>query len=369
MLDSQSTLDAGYVFYSVCLILIAVRLYLSRTRNHEWRSDDYWTMLASLILVLRIVVIQYVLDDQTNNDIGAGQISQHEIARRVLGSKMILVGRTCYAVFLWCMKFCVLALYEQILTINISRVPAVPRVGKIIPQPSRSCSSAPVQLYTTGSLNIMTDALLIAFPLPMIFRTHLPMRRKAQISALFSIGIIDILISIFRMPFVLENRALQQWRTLFASLEMLASCIVATAPVLWRGIRENGGINFRMSLRKSQALTGQMIPQTPTTPGTPMRSRFAVMKNREDEVEFEMPQSPRAAAIVKGRVREGGGDGFDFEFHNRSGDEIIDRSSRYYMWEDGGGGTDDLNLDLEAAEVGVVVQDIDIDGGKTFYDP
>jgi uncharacterized membrane protein YhaH (DUF805 family) len=115
MLDTPSTLYAGYVFYSLCLLLIVIRLYLTRTRNHEWRSDDYWTMLALVILVLRIVVIQYVLDDQTNNNITDGKhISAKEMQERILGSKMVLLARACYAIFVWCMKFCVLALYKQI---------------------------------------------------------------------------------------------------------------------------------------------------------------------------------------------------------------------------------------------------------------
>jgi len=52
---------------------------------------------ALAALVVRVVVIHLVLVDGTNNVGDPGNLSDEERGRREFGSKMILIGRTCYA--------------------------------------------------------------------------------------------------------------------------------------------------------------------------------------------------------------------------------------------------------------------------------
>ncbi|RPB01906.1 hypothetical protein L873DRAFT_1674692 [Choiromyces venosus 120613-1] len=194
---------------------------------------------ALAVFCVRVVVIHLVLVYDTNNVPDPGKLSDEVRHRRAFGSKMVLVGRTCYALFIWFMKFGIVSFYERI----VARLEGYRTWLKYVwallgvyPDPGEACTFSKAQLYTTGACNITTDLLIIIYPLPMIFNTHLPLRRKLQIGGLFSLGFFVILVSVFRLPFVVENNALQEWRTLFASIEMLVACFVANATALYRTI-------------------------------------------------------------------------------------------------------------------------------------
>lgn len=97
MLSDLTTLIVGYVIYSICFLLIAIRLAATWSRNKKWAIDDYWMLAASAVLILRVVVIHLVLVYNTNNIEHPELLTSREMERRAFGSKMALVGRTCYA--------------------------------------------------------------------------------------------------------------------------------------------------------------------------------------------------------------------------------------------------------------------------------
>jgi len=77
-----------------------------------------------------------------------------------------------------------------------------------------------------------TDLPLILLPLPLLFKARLPMLRKLQLFVLFGVSIFVIGITVIRMPIIISDDSLQKARTLWASIECLAACAVANAPVL-----------------------------------------------------------------------------------------------------------------------------------------
>lgn len=97
MLSDTTTLIVGYVLYFICFVLIAVRLIATWARGKRWTTGDYWMLAASAILVLRVVVIHLVLEYDTNNVYKPELLTPNDIQRRAFGSKMALVGRSCYA--------------------------------------------------------------------------------------------------------------------------------------------------------------------------------------------------------------------------------------------------------------------------------
>jgi hypothetical protein len=58
------------------------------------------------------------------------------------------------------------------------------------------------------------------------------MLRKLQLFVLFGVSFFVISITIIRMPVIISDDSLQKARTLWASIECLAACAVANAPVL-----------------------------------------------------------------------------------------------------------------------------------------
>ncbi|KAG0128166.1 hypothetical protein HOY82DRAFT_39465 [Tuber indicum] len=255
-----NTLVATYVCTILALILIFLRLGLRCRRKEGMRVDDVWMGISLVPLIVRLGVIHVVLAYGTNNFSRKAHpiedISEVEIRQRSTGSKMVLAGRVFYAGFVWCMKVCVLGFYERLtarskpygllidityVTLFLTYVAVVfvtflecrpfPVYWQMIPDPGR-CVQAVAQLVTMGSLNILTDAVLILIPLPLVFRARLPLIRKIQLFLLFGVGMFVISVTMIRMPVIINDKSAQKARTLWASIECLAACVVANAPVL-----------------------------------------------------------------------------------------------------------------------------------------
>lgn len=111
---------------------------------------------------------------------------------------------------------------------------------QVIPDPGPQCRQGYAQLLTMGIADIITDILLVAFPIPIIVRSGMPLKRKLSLIALFSLSIILIIVTGARMPSVIQRQGVQQFRTVFASSEILAAAIVSNAIILGSFLRDRG---------------------------------------------------------------------------------------------------------------------------------
>lgn len=111
---------------------------------------------------------------------------------------------------------------------------------QVIPNPGPQCRQGYAQLLTMGIADIITDILLVAFPIPIIIRSNMRFKRKISLIALFSMSIVLIAITGARMPLVMHKNGLQQFRTVFASSEILAATAVSNAIVLGSFLRDRG---------------------------------------------------------------------------------------------------------------------------------
>lgn len=118
-----------------------------------------------------------------------------------------------------------------------------------------------------ATFNILTDAMLILIPLPMVFKSRLPLIRKIQLLVLFGLGFFVMAVTIVRLPVIIGDQSVQKARTLWASIECCVACIVANAPVLNSFIQkvrkhtasEHGQyqLNSSYARRRRMPVTGQ----------------------------------------------------------------------------------------------------------------
>jgi hypothetical protein len=111
---------------------------------------------------------------------------------------------------------------------------------QVVPDPGAQCRQGYAQLLTMGITDIVTDVLLVTFPIPIIFRSAMPFKRKISLTALFSLSIALIAVTAARMPLVIQRKGIQQFRTVFASSEILAAAIVSNAIILGSFLRDRG---------------------------------------------------------------------------------------------------------------------------------
>jgi hypothetical protein len=130
--------------------------------------------------------------------------------------------------------------FVMVLIATLAECHPVTHYWQVIPDPGPQCRQGYAQLLTMGITDIVTDILLVAFPIPIIFRSAMPFKRKLSLTALFSLSTILIIVTGARMPLVIERRGIQQFRTVFASSEILAAAIVANAIILGSFLRDRG---------------------------------------------------------------------------------------------------------------------------------
>jgi hypothetical protein len=111
---------------------------------------------------------------------------------------------------------------------------------EVLPDPGPKCRQGYAHLITMGVTDIITDILLVCFPIPIILRSGMHLTRKLALIALFSMSIVLVAITGARVPLVIGRGGLQQFRTVFASSEVLAATVVANAIVLGSFLRDRG---------------------------------------------------------------------------------------------------------------------------------
>jgi hypothetical protein len=250
------------------IVIIGFRLSGRYIRNERLFREDKIMALSIIPLVARMGCIHVVLIYGTNNVDVTSLTDPVKIHRREIGSRCVLAARIFYATFIWMAKFTVSEFLKRLterfwkkgyewglrgiriflaatfLMVVIATLaecrPHFHHYWQVVPDPGPKCRQGYAQLLTMGVADIITDILLVAFPIPIIFRSAMPLKRKLSLTALFSLSIILIAVTGARMPLVIGRKGVQQFRTVFASSEILAATIVANAIILGSFLRDRG---------------------------------------------------------------------------------------------------------------------------------
>ncbi|KAL8926395.1 MAG: hypothetical protein Q9208_002938 [Pyrenodesmia sp. 3 TL-2023] len=202
----------------------------------------------------------------TNNAQTDG-LSALSIHHREIGSKVVLVSRILYAAFLWIAKFTVSEFLKRLTSLvwrrhyevglqcirwflavtftavviaTLAECQPFDHYWQVVPDPGAKCRQGYAQLITMGASDVITDLLLVAFPIPIVLKSHMAAKRKVSLVLLFSLSLILIAITVYRVVEVINRHSDQQFRTLVASLEILAAAAVSNALVLGSFVRDRG---------------------------------------------------------------------------------------------------------------------------------
>jgi hypothetical protein len=111
---------------------------------------------------------------------------------------------------------------------------------QVVPDPGPKCRQGYAQLLTLGTANVITDFLLVAFPIPIIIRSKMGAKRKIQLVLLFAGSLLPAGTTLYRLPNIIDRHGSQQYRSLLASIEILFATAVANALVLGSFVRDRG---------------------------------------------------------------------------------------------------------------------------------
>lgn len=249
-------------------VIIVTRVLGRKVRSNKLFRED-WIMVISLIpLFIRMVFIHFVLIYGTNNiDTTHHIYTDRQIYEKTIGSRLVLVARIFYAMFIWFCKLSVSEFLKRITirvwrrswerTLQFIRVFLFATFGavviatltecqpfdhywQVVPDPGPHCRQGFAQLLTMGTCDIITDVLLIGFPIPVVMMSGQTWKRKLQMVSLFSLSAIMIAVTATRMPQVIMRHGRQQYRTVWASCEILASAAVSSSVILGSFLRDKG---------------------------------------------------------------------------------------------------------------------------------
>jgi len=119
---------------------------------------------------------------------------------------------------------------------------------QVAPDPGAKCRQGYSQLITMGASDVTTDVLLVAFPIPIILKSHMAIKRKISLVLLFALSLILVAITVYRVVGVIDRNSDQQFRSLLASFEILAAAAVSNALVLGSFVRDRGAKKQRYRL-------------------------------------------------------------------------------------------------------------------------
>lgn len=145
-----------------------------------------------------------------------------------------------YEIILRYIRYFLAATFIAIVIATLGECQPFNHYWQVIPDPGPKCRTGYAQLITMGVCDIITDILLICFPIPMVLKSAIPFKRKFRLVLLFSMSIILIVITGVRIPEVIKHRGRQQYRTVFASGEILGAASVSNAIVLGSFLRDRG---------------------------------------------------------------------------------------------------------------------------------
>ncbi|CAK7212420.1 hypothetical protein SBRCBS47491_001457 [Sporothrix bragantina] len=251
-----------------CLTIILLRLAGRYIRSERLFVEDRVVALAIIPLLLRMGCVHAILIYGTNNvELSTISTSEHDLHRRAVGSGLVLASRIFHAATLWILKVAILEFFKRIsdalserfsqialiairciliitfIAVVISDLSECQPFGhywRVYPDPGGQCRQGFVQLLTVSVCNVVTDLLLVLFPIPIIFFSHQSTKRKVQLILLFSLSLGVVGITLYRVTRVIQEHGNQQLRSLLASVEILFATAAANSLVLGSFVRDRG---------------------------------------------------------------------------------------------------------------------------------
>ncbi|KAJ5961248.1 uncharacterized protein N7479_008398 [Penicillium vulpinum] len=282
------------------LAIIIIRLFGRYVRVERFFVEDKVMMISVIPLMIRMVLVHFVLILGTNNTTTAG-LTDREISNRELGSKLVLAARIFYAIFIWTAKvtvceflkrvtgltwrrsttfflrFISIFLFSTLVAVVIATLAECQPFNhywQVTPDPGPICRTGYVNLITMGSCDVITDVLLVAIPVPIILMAQMPLKRKLALSLLFCLSLILVAITSYRVPSVIDHKGSQQYRSLLASLEILAATAVSNVLVIGSFVRDRGVKKLKYKRTEGSASVSESMDKSYVRRNTVMQNQW-----------------------------------------------------------------------------------------------
>ncbi|KAH8699090.1 hypothetical protein BGW36DRAFT_294803 [Talaromyces proteolyticus] len=264
--QDNSTLLVSWWCTVFSFAIILVRVVGRHVRMNRLFTEDK-VMIASVFpLFVRMAFVHVVLIWGTNNT-KTSTLTELDIQHREIGSRLVLASRIFYATYIWmakytvcefvrrltgmvwtktfqvalrCVEYFLASTLVAVIVATLTECQPFSHYWQVVPDPGPQCRLGYANLMTMGVCDILTDFFLVALPISLFLTSAMSVKRKIGLTILFASSLILIAITGFRVPSVIKRDGLQSYRSLLASLEILAATAVSNFVVIGSFIRDRG---------------------------------------------------------------------------------------------------------------------------------
>ncbi|EED22795.1 conserved hypothetical protein [Talaromyces stipitatus ATCC 10500] len=276
----------------VCALCLVVRIYTRSTINRSFGFDDAFCITGFAFLA---TYAGLMLD--CGNYYAGRHIWDITVPMLIHGARLEVWAEWCYLVVSGTVKLSYLLLYIRIFgpfqrvtpvmwtgVVFVSLIYVVLLMMSILDcQPIKhhwdktipgQCLPAMVLAYSSGGFNVATDLFVLIVPMPTVWSMNLSTAKKIRVSAVFSVGIIVVALSITRLaktPIVFKSTD-PSWDlsnfAIYSFLELsfgFICCCLLTFPAFL----EQHGTTMATWLRsRTNSSRGTYSKGTPSPPGS-----------------------------------------------------------------------------------------------------
>lgn len=254
-----------WTWYALTWMIVVARMisrYMLLGSLKKLQLEDYLMLLAMMsdtVLMVGMSIISHTSSNLIDpND--HTKLTAENIRERIYGSKWVLVVEQMQIITIWTTKSCLLLMYNR-LTMSLKQNLAVKIVAGYaafglvlmeilylgvwcrpfteywaVPPDSVQCSAATNHLITNAVLNISSDIMIIAIPMPIFLKSQLPGKRKAVLIGVFALGAFTILSAILNKFYSFNEPFGSNW-TFWYIRESSTALITANLPYIWTLLR------------------------------------------------------------------------------------------------------------------------------------
>ncbi|KAK1755805.1 hypothetical protein QBC47DRAFT_197136 [Echria macrotheca] len=265
--EDKPTLLVCWWITIFCTVIILLRVAGRFVRTEKLFAEDKTAALALIPLFLRMACVHAILLFGTNNaQLAGADLTEEDLRRKSIASGLVLLSRVLYAATLWILKYTILEFFKRlnvswersydvsllfirctlaatfvaVIISDLAECRPFSNYWQVLPDPGGQCRQGYAQLVTMGVCNVVTDLLLVFFPIPVIVRSQMSTKRKIQLVLLFSLSLVVVAITLYRIPQIIEDHGSQQSRSLYASVELLFATAASNSLVLGSFVRDRG---------------------------------------------------------------------------------------------------------------------------------
>jgi hypothetical protein len=159
-----------------------------------------------------------------------------EFLRRLTG----MVWTRTFQVALRSIEYFLASTLAAVILATLVECHPFPHYWQVTPDPGPYCRLGYANLLTMGVCDILTDIFLVVLPVSLFLASAMSVKRKIQLTLLFASSLILVAITGYRVPSVIQKDGVQNFRSLVASLEILAATFVSNFVVIGSFLRDRG---------------------------------------------------------------------------------------------------------------------------------